>query len=222
MRRRSKGNEPPRSLLNARLCKHIHSHLGDGNFPTVATPRRSLNGAATYSSDESIRTGLALAPTDNMAATHSPGGCITPTPPDAMAATSPAGGRHTADDDDEGNITLEFGINPLTRKNAGHERPVHPTVMELFAAAIADLPNLEEPVDSYIWRETFTQHARQPTRLWRNFIASSTIVFARSTPSANHVPTSRTCAPTSTLRSRPLPPPSLCSSQSWAIRTRGF
>jgi len=80
------------------LRKHIH--LGDGNFPTVATPRRSIHGAATYSPEESIRTGPALAPTDDMASTHSPGGCITPAPPDAMAATSPTGGRHTADDDD--------------------------------------------------------------------------------------------------------------------------
>ena len=174
MCRRSQGFKPPRSLLDAHLRKHIHTHLGDGKLPNVATPvqtpRRNLHGAASYSSYKSIRTGpdtmlLAIAPTDGMVAPHSPGGCITPAPTDVMATTSPAGGRHTADDDDEGNITLEFGINPLTRKNAGHERPVHPTVMELFAAAIADLPNLEEPVDSYIWRETFTQHARQPTRL---------------------------------------------------------
>jgi len=96
-----------------------------------------------------------------MAMTHSPGGCITPAPPNAMAATSPAGGCHTAGDEDEGNVTLEFGITPLTRKNAGHERSVRPTVMESFVAPIADLPNLEEPGDSYIWQETFTQHARQ-------------------------------------------------------------
>ena len=88
MRLRSQG-------LDAHLRKHIH--LGAGNFPTVATPRRYLHGAATYSPDKSIETGPALAPTDDMASTHSHGGCI---PPEAMAATSPAGGRHTADDDD--------------------------------------------------------------------------------------------------------------------------
>ena len=33
--------------------------------------------------------------------------------------------------------------------------------MESFTAAIADLPDLEEPVHSYIWRETFMKHARR-------------------------------------------------------------
>jgi len=65
MRLRSQGNTPPRFLLDAHLRKHIH--LGDGNFPTIATPRRSIHGAANYSPDESIRTGPALAPTDDMA-----------------------------------------------------------------------------------------------------------------------------------------------------------
>ena len=36
-----------------------------------------------------------------------------------------------------------------------------PTVMGSFLAAIADLPDLEKPVNSYIWRETFMQHARR-------------------------------------------------------------
>jgi hypothetical protein len=170
MRRHSQGIEPPRSLLDTHLRKHIHSHLGDGKFPNVATPvqtpRRGLHGAATYSSDGSIRTGpdyrlSVLAPTDGMAATHSSDGCITPAPPDDMAAISPAGGRHTADDNDEDNVNLEFGITPLTSKNAGHECLVRPTVMESFTAAIANLPNMEEPVHSYIWRETFMQHARR-------------------------------------------------------------
>jgi len=81
MRRRSQGIEPPCSLLDAHLRKHIHTHLEDEKFPTVATPvqtpRRILHGAATSSSDDSIGTRsnnmlVALAPTDGMAATHSP------------------------------------------------------------------------------------------------------------------------------------------------------
>jgi len=68
--------------LDTHLRKHIH--LGGGNFPTVATPCRSLHGAATYSPGESIGTGPTLAPTDDMASTHSHGGCIRP---EAMAAT---------------------------------------------------------------------------------------------------------------------------------------
>ena len=88
MRLRSQG-------LDDHLRKHIH--LGAGKFPTVATPHRSLHGAATYSPDESIGTGPALAPPGDMASTHSHGGCI---PPDTMAATSPTGGRQTTDDND--------------------------------------------------------------------------------------------------------------------------
>ena len=103
---------------------------------------------------------LAIAPTDGMVAPHSPGGCITPAPTDVMATTSPAGGRHMADDDDDENVNLEFvGITPLASNYAGQEHPVHPTVMESFAAAIAELPDLEEPAHSYIWREAFMQHA---------------------------------------------------------------
>jgi hypothetical protein len=202
MRRCSQG-------LDAHFRKHIH--LEAGNIPTVATPRRSLLGAATYSPDESIGTGPALAPTENMASTHSQGGRI---PPEAMAATNPAGGRHTADDDnvpdndtgrtgmanpcpaggrpvpdnDAGTqldfglgvapladspnrrlaaalrqrLDAEFGATPLAvTPPAGRPHPAPPTVMGPFVAAIANLPDLEQPVDSYIWRKTFLQHARQ-------------------------------------------------------------
>ena len=127
------------------------------------------------------------------------------------------------DDNDEDSVNLEFGITPLASKNAGHEHPVRPTVMESSAVAFADLPNFEEPVHSYIWREMFIIYTpADPTRLWRTFIASSTIVFARSTSSATHAPTSRTRVPTSTLQSQPLPPTSLRSSCSWEICRRGF
>jgi len=95
---------------------------------------------------------LSIASTNGMVAPHSPGGCITPAPTDVMATTSPAGGRHMADDDDDDNVYLEFvGITPLASNNAGQECPVRPTVMELFAAAIAEFPDLEEPAHSYIW-----------------------------------------------------------------------
>jgi hypothetical protein len=33
--------------------------------------------------------------------------------------------------------------------------------METFAAAINEFPDLVDPVDSYVWRETFMQHARR-------------------------------------------------------------
>jgi hypothetical protein len=157
MRHRSQGIKPPRSLLT-HLSTHIHSHLGDGKFPTTATlvqtQLRALLGAATYSSDESIRPGpdymlLALTPTDSMAAPHSPGGCITPAPPDDMVATRPPGGCHTANDDDEDNVNLKFGITPLASTNARHERPIRPTVMELgFGARCSCSPH---PPGHYAW-----------------------------------------------------------------------
>ena len=34
------------------------------------------------------------------------------------------------------------------------------TVMATFAAAVDDLPDLVDPVDSFVWRETFMKHAR--------------------------------------------------------------
>jgi len=114
MRLRSQG-------LDAHLRKHIH--LGAGNFPTVATPRRSLHGAATYSPDESIGTGPALAPTGDMASMHSHRGYILPK---AMAATSPAGGRHTADDADvPDNDTGIIGtVKPRPAGGHPHHKPV--------------------------------------------------------------------------------------------------
>jgi hypothetical protein len=54
-------------------------------------------------------------------------------------------------------LDIELAVTPL----AGRPRPAPPTVMGLFVAAIADLPDLEEPVDSYIWREMFMQHTRR-------------------------------------------------------------
>ncbi len=36
-----------------------------------------------------------------------------------------------------------------------------PTVMETFPAAVDELPDLEDPVDSYVWCETFIKHARR-------------------------------------------------------------
>ncbi len=127
---------------------------GDNDEDNVTLAANQWKAAA-------LRQLLALAPPDGMAAPHSPGGCIMPAPPDEMAATHLAGGRYTADDDDEGKVTLEFDITPLARTDAGHERPAHPSVMESFAAAIPNLPDLEEPVHSYIWREIFMQHARR-------------------------------------------------------------
>ena len=32
--------------------------------------------------------------------------------------------------------------------------------MATFAAAVDDLPDLVDPVDSFVWRETFMKHAR--------------------------------------------------------------
>jgi len=53
MHRRSQGIEPPRSLLNAHLRRHINIHLDDGKFPNIATPVQTPDNML-----------LALAPTD--------------------------------------------------------------------------------------------------------------------------------------------------------------
>jgi hypothetical protein len=34
-----------------------------------------------------------------------------------------------------------------------------PTALEMFAMAIEQLPDLEEPVDSFLWREAFMRQA---------------------------------------------------------------
>ena len=135
---RSQEIEPPCSLLNAHLRRHIHTHLGDGKFPNVATPEQTPDNML-----------LALAPTDGMAATHFPGGCTTPAPTDVTAATSPTGGCPTPDDDAEDNVNL--WRQPACKQECRARMPRSPTVMESFAAAIDKLPDLEEPVHSYIW-----------------------------------------------------------------------
>ncbi len=167
MRRRSQGIEPPRSLLDTHLRRHTHNHLDDGDFPNMATPvqtpRRILHGAATSSLElvwtRSDARSLALTPTDGTAATRSAGGCTSPVPTDAPAATRPASGRHTPNDDAVTNLDFEFGVTPVTplagkntaRPAGAGDRPADPTVLESFAAAINELPDLEEPVDSYVW-----------------------------------------------------------------------
>jgi len=63
-------------------------------------------------------------------------------------------------------LDFELGVTPLaagrppTHPASAGDRPTPPTVMGSFVAAIADLPDLEKPFDSYIWRETFMQHTR--------------------------------------------------------------
>jgi hypothetical protein len=177
MCRRSKGIDPPHFLLNTHLCRHTHNHLDDGDFPNVATPvqtpRRILYGAATSSLElvgtRSDARSLALAPTDGTAATCSAGGCTSPVPPYATAATRPAGGRHEPNDDAVTNLDFDFSVTPVaplagknTSRPAGAgDHPAHPTVLESFAAAINKLPDLEEPVGSYVWRETIIQHAQR-------------------------------------------------------------
>jgi hypothetical protein len=57
-------------------------------------------------------------------------------------------------------LDSEFDISPVT-PIANRTPAACPTVMETFATAIEGLPDLEEPVHSYIWREAFMKHARR-------------------------------------------------------------
>ena len=81
MRCRSQGLEHPLPNLDAHLHALIHTNIGVGNFPNVATPvqtpQRILLGAAP-SISESIGPGTNT--------------IMGPTPPDYMAAMLPAGG----------------------------------------------------------------------------------------------------------------------------------
>ena len=54
-------------------------------------------------------------------------------------------------------LDVELGVTPLATGRAptcpasAGDCPTPPTVMGLFVTAIANLPDLEKPVDSYIW-----------------------------------------------------------------------
>ena len=186
MQRRSQGLKHPLPNLDAHLHKLIHTDIGVGNFPNIATPvqtpQRNLLGAAP-SISESIGTGsntiMGPTPPDDMAATLPTGGLIAPTltngsavpcpaggrpapdinavAPVDMVATFPAGGIDAPDDaltDD--NPFFEIGTPARPAGSVGTARP---TALETFAMAIKQLPDLEEPVDSFLWREAFMQQA---------------------------------------------------------------
>ena len=186
MRRRSQGLEHPLPNLDAHLHKLIHTDIGVGNFPNIATPvqtpQRNLLGAAP-SILESIGTGtnniMGPTPPDDMAAMLPAGGLIAPTLTDGSAAPRPAGGRpapninavvpvDTAVTFPAGGIDMPddaltddnpyFEIGTPARP-AGSGGTACPTALEMFAMAIEQLPDLEEPVDSFLWREAFMRQA---------------------------------------------------------------
>ena len=187
MRRRSQGLEHPLPNLDAHLHKLIHTDIGVGNFPNIATPvqmpQRNLLGAA-LSISESIGTGtnaiMGPTPPDDMAAMLPTGGLIAPTLIDGSAAPRPAGGRPAPDinavapvdtaatfpaggiDAPEDALTDDnpyYKIGTSVRP-AGSGSTARPTALETFAMAIEHLPNLEEPFDSSLWREAFMRQAR--------------------------------------------------------------
>jgi hypothetical protein len=114
-----------------------------------------------------------VTPPDGTTATRSARGRTAPTPTDCTAATHPAGGRTapaltnstTATRSAEGCTapndviadSSEFVVTPIADRNA--MRPALPTMLELFARAIKQLPDLEEPVDLFLWQETFMRQA---------------------------------------------------------------
>ena len=83
------------------------------------------------------------------------------------AAALPAGGINVPDDALTGdNPYFEFGTPARPAGSGGTARP---TALETFAMAIEQLPNLEEPVDSFLWRETFMQQARLADKALADF-----------------------------------------------------
>ena len=187
MRRRSQGLEHPLPNLDAHLHKLIHTVIGGRNFPTIATPaqtpQRNLLGAAPSISESvgtSTNTLMGPTPPDDMAAMLPAGGLIAPTLTNDSAMPCPAGGHPTPDINavapvDKATTFPAGGIDApddaLTDDNPYFEigmpaRPTgfggtaRPTALETFAMAIKQLPNLEDPVESFLWREPFMQQAR--------------------------------------------------------------
>ena len=87
------------------------------------------------------------APTDGTATTRLAGGQTAPTPTNCTTMTRSVG-EHTAPDEVV-EYYPEFVITLIAGRNV--TRPARPTMLELFAAAIKQLPNLEEPVNSFLW-----------------------------------------------------------------------
>lgn len=185
MRRRSQGIAPPPTLLEA----HLHRLQDDRNFPNVATPvlavRRILqhnpigtasdNRFLALADDESKEdTDDTTIPPQANAAMLPAGGHTAPTLADGSAATRPAGGRPVPvdvavttavaettaaafDELGEDNPYFNFGMPaPLNETRP----PASPTALGTFAMAVGELPDLAEPVDSFLWRETFMRQAR--------------------------------------------------------------
>ena len=87
------------------------------------------------------------APTDGTATTRLAGGQTAPTPTNCTTMTRSAG-EHTAPDNVVEDYP-EFVITLIAGRNVTH--PARPTMLDFFAAAIKQLPNLEEPVNSFLW-----------------------------------------------------------------------
>lgn len=83
----------------------------------------------------------------------------------------PTGGCPVPDNVAGTHLDFEFGVSPLTvtplagRTNtcpaSVADCPTPPTVLGSFAVAFVKLPDLADPVDFYVWRETFLKHARR-------------------------------------------------------------
>ena len=165
MRRRSQGIEPPCSLLDAHLRKHIHTHVEDEKFPTVATPvqtpRRILHGPATPFSDSvGTRSTSRSASPDGSAATRSAGGRTSPEP------VLPTTALPAPDDDAATQLDFEFGATPLVVTPLAGRDTAHPAarspVLGSGGLDIDALPDLEQPnalTEAIAWRSTFVKHA---------------------------------------------------------------
>jgi len=145
MRLHSQGNAPPRSLFDAHLRKHIHP---DNDTRRIGTVKPRPAGGRPMPDDDAgtqLDFGFGVAPLAD----------------DANRRLAAALRQR---------LDVELGVPPLAvTPLAGRPCPASPTVMGSLVAAIADLPDLEQPVDSYIWRETFMQHARRANAALADF-----------------------------------------------------
>ena len=141
--------------------------------PTGGRPAPDINAVAPVDTAATLPAGdiNAVVPVDT--AVTLPAGGRRPAPninavvPVDTAATLLAGGIDTPDDALRGdNPYFKFGT-PARPTGSGGTACL--TALETFAMSIEQLPNLEEPVDSFLWRETFMQQARLADKALADF-----------------------------------------------------
>jgi hypothetical protein len=140
---------------NAQYAATFRQHLRDGGHGMVAS--RTAGGRPASNDDARIFDTVTPRPTGGRPVPDYDDG----TQPDPGYGVAPlaydANARHAADI--RHRLDVDFGVTPLavtppagrttTRPASAGARPAPPTVLGSFAVAIAELPDLVDPVDAY-------------------------------------------------------------------------